>query len=225
MQSPQFPTQDDADVGNGIAPISQWHEAAQNLSKQITPALNHLHLDPSIGDILFRLRNLLHKPQSLDLSNDDLHDLTCFVVHRLLHLSPLSIQPSTSNTTATSGCFQCAIALYMLTIQGPTYFSHTRLQYDLTLRLKTHLEGLIDSLPLTHGSLTIWLLSIGIVASNGTPESNWYSTQARTAAATLELCTWDDIYICLQDILWLKVQRVNHIFRNKWEEIWTTIAA
>ncbi|KAF2191369.1 hypothetical protein K469DRAFT_732760 [Zopfia rhizophila CBS 207.26] len=212
MQSPQFPTQKDSGVGDGIAPISQWHEAATSLRDPVPPPLDNLDLDPAIGEILFRLRNLFHEPRRFDLSNTDLHDLTCFVLHRLLLWSPQSTHRDISPAPAISECVRYAVALYMLIIHGPTYFSHARLQYNTTLQLRAHLEGSLASLLLSYGSLALWLLSVGMVASDGTPECHWFTTQAGTAISSFVS-------------IWLKTQQAEYLFRQRWEEVWAITAA
>ncbi|KAF2267217.1 hypothetical protein CC78DRAFT_490705, partial [Lojkania enalia] len=220
MQSPQFPIQSDSGLGDGIAPISQWHEAATNLQDPAPPSLDNLILSPEIGEVLFRLRNLFMEPRSFDLSNTDLHDLTCFVLHKLLLWSPQSTGRNIPQSLAASQCVRHALALYMLIIQGPTYFSHARLQYNTTLQLKAHLEGSLSPLLLSHKSLAIWLLSVGMVTSDGLQECDWFSNQAKAIITAYDLYTWENILTHLEEILWLKTQQSEHLFRQQWQDVW-----
>lgn len=220
MQSPQFPTQNDFGNGDGIAPIPQWQEAAVNMRDHTPPSLNNPDLDPAVGNILLCLRKLFHEPRHFDLSSTDLHDLVCFVLHRLL--SPP--RPPTANgfspASAFSECIRYALVLYMFIIHGTTYFSHAQLQYSAIVQLRSDLESSLVSLGPNAGSLTFWLLSIGMVASEGTSESYWFRTQCGAAAETFGLSTWEAVQTHLEDILWSKTQPTEYQFKQRWEEIW-----
>ncbi|CAO2651657.1 Nn.00g042270.m01.CDS01 [Neocucurbitaria sp. VM-36] len=220
MKSPQFPTQDNLSAGGGIAPIPQWEEAGTSMRDIISPALDDIDLDPAISDILFRLRNLFHEPQRFYLSSTDLHDLACFVLHRLLPQSTPSTLNDILPVPALSDCVRYGLVLYILIIHGSTYFSHAQLQYNATVQLRYHLENLSALLLPKSGPLTLWLLSVGMVASDGTPESDWFMTQFRTAADTSGLSAWDDIQNHLKEILWSHSQQLDYVFRQRWEETW-----
>lgn len=223
-QSPQFPTQNDSGFGDGISPILQWQEAATSLQNPVPPPLDNLHLDSEIGEILFRLRSIFHSPRRLELSNTDLHDLACFVLHRLLLWSPQSTQCDILEAAEISQCVRYAVALYMLIIHGPTYFSHALLQANATLQLRVHLESSLTSLLLSHGSLALWLLSVGMVASDDTSGRCWFTAQARIAASALDLYIWEDMSIRLEEVLWLKTEQTECLFRQRWEEVWAITA-
>ncbi|KAF1847325.1 uncharacterized protein K460DRAFT_426042 [Cucurbitaria berberidis CBS 394.84] len=224
MQSPQFPTQDESGVGDGIAPIPQWQEAVIGMHNPIPPNLAKLDLDPAISDVLVRLRNLFHEPLRFDLSSTDLHDLACFVLHRLLSRPTRSTINDISQASAISECIRYGLVLYMFLIHGPTYFSHAQLQYNATVQLRTYLENMIASLLPNSGSLTLWLLSIGIVASNGTAESHWFTTQSATVSETPGLSNWEDVRIHLKEILWFNSHQVEYQFRQRWEELFRITA-
>jgi hypothetical protein len=222
-QHPQFATQDDACKGEGIAPISQWYESTAHLQHSPSPHLDNLDLDLDIRDTLSRLRMLFHEPQTVNLSTTDLHDLTCFALHRLLAWSPPSQLHNMSEQYYTSESVRCATALYMLLVHGPTYFSHAMLQYNLVVRLKSALEHSLTELVFSHPSLAVWLLSVGMVASEEMLESLWFTTQAGKASS-LVLSVWEDILENLKDILWSQTPLLEYTFRQKWEDVWAGIS-
>jgi hypothetical protein len=219
-QSPQFATQDDYGCGDGIAPIPQWYEATNEICSGLPTTLDIPLVDPEISDILCRLHNLFDSLQ-YTLPSADIHDLTLFVVHRLLLWAP---QPQLDDflcDLTASGSVRHALVLYLLAVQGPTYFPHARLQYVTALKLQAQLEHTWYAMLHKHSSLALWLLSVGMVSSDGLPEAQWFTTQALTAARTLQLQTWDDVAIHLQKIVWLSSQTVEPLFRNKWDVILT----
>ena len=219
-QTPQFSIQDSNGCGNGIAPIPQWYEATNNKNSTMLTTLDVPLLDPDILDTICRLHNLFDSSQYI-LCSTDLHDLTCFVVHKLLLWSP---QPSHGNfpcDLTASGSIRHALVLYMLVIQGPTYFTHAQLQYATTLKLQAQLEHTWYTMFLGHSSLAVWLLSVGLVASDGLPEGQWFAKRARTAADVLFLQTWDDVKVHLEEILWLDSRVAEPLFQQKWDGIWT----
>lgn len=219
MQAPQFPTQDGSGRGNGIAPIPQWYEATNNKNTGILMTLDVPLLDPDILDITCRLHNLFESDQYI-LCNTDLHDLTCFVVHKLLLWSPQPCDDNFPYDLIASGSIRHALVLYMLIIQGPTYFTHARLQYATALKLQVQLEHTWYAMLLNHSSLALWLLSVGIVACDGLPEGQWFTAQARTAIGVLFLQTWDDVKVHLKEIVWLDSRVAEPLFQRKWDEIW-----
>ncbi|PVH91334.1 hypothetical protein DM02DRAFT_678143 [Periconia macrospinosa] len=179
MQYPQFPTQDDsANAGEGIAPITQWHEAAQHDDNSASSVPKAMILDPSIGDILRRLRNLFGNPEHFVLTSLDFHDLTCFILHRLL-----GIETDWSLKTGTSEGVRVAIALYMLMLHGPSYYSHASLQYRLTQELRVYIEHCLGTITLIHAPLAIWLTSVGMVASKGSLDCDGSRARTRSSAA------------------------------------------
>ncbi|KAH6639845.1 hypothetical protein C7974DRAFT_139569 [Boeremia exigua] len=217
-QTPQFPAQDGNETDEAIVPISQWYEATSNINDTSPIALNVPVLDPDITDVLCRLHNLFDSNQH-SLSSTDLHDLTCYAVHRLLLWSP---QPQTNSflcDLAASGTVRHALVLYLLIIHGPTYFSHARLQYAIMLKLQAQMELSWFNMLYSHGSLTLWLLFVGMVASEGTPEGQWFANQARTATEFLGLQTWADVVVRLQGIVWLDSRAATSIFQQKWQEV------
>ena len=208
---PVFSAQDEFGAEDGIHPIPQWFK----LPRHVYPTLfiDELDLDPVICDSFLRLRNIFHSATWLDLPTTDLHDLTCFVLHKLLASS------DSSPISSTSKCVRSAIVLYMLIIHGPTYFTHARLQRTITFQLQAGLEEALTALLLTHPSLVVWLLSIGLVASEDTPESPWFTEQAKTAATSLELSSWNQIHNHLTEVLWLTSSHAGTLIRLRWELI------
>lgn len=219
MQSPQFTVQDRLGDGEGIAPIPQWHQATPNNRSHITSQLDNFSLDPAISDTFFRLHSLLHDPQLFAMSSTDLHDLACYVLHKLLSEPIQSGNLDDFLPSVASECLRYAMALYVLIIHGPAYFPHSELQYNTTMRLKHHLDKYFALPQPEHDELGLWLLSIGAVASENTNNSGWYMTQARRIAIALNVSTWEEIKNHLQKVLWFDIQHAEYDFQRHWTEI------
>ena len=212
--SPQFETQDDSGQGSGICAIRQWQSPCFVEHKD--PHLldfNELDLDPALRNIANRLRSILYSPASL--STTDLHDLTCFTLHRLLSLPSLS--SADSRAINTSECMRYAIAAYMFIIHGPTYYSHVHVLNTIIIQIKSHISTML-SVRECQDSLLLWLLTVGAVASIGTNENHWFRNEAITAAGTVGVQHWDDIEAHLSRVLWLGT-RPSVLFQQTWEDI------
>ncbi|KAJ3550272.1 hypothetical protein NM208_g61 [Fusarium decemcellulare] len=217
-RAPQFPTQDDFGLGDGVGPIFQWLLVPTDLDPE-DEAVFALDIDTALADILIRLRRLFHTPEDPSLSTTDLHDLTCFVVHRLLLLGPLVSENLTHS--ATSESLRHALALYMLIIHGTTYYSHADLANAIILQLRSHLTVSTRTGSI-HGPLEIWILSVGLVSTTIAADRQWFADKAATAAKALNLHTWEDVLACLKTVLWLETQR-GGMFRQQWAEIFTAM--
>lgn len=222
LGTPQFPTQDDFGFGDGVSTIPLWKNALFSTNQEYNHLdVQYLALNSSLQNVLSRLRNIFSRfsdtnPQKLpEISTTDLHDLTCFILHRLLPIGTPLDTPST--TDGTSNCMRSAISIYMLIVHGPTYYSHACLLGSLVLQLKNHLEfspGVYNA----DNSFKVWLLSLGMVASKETTSGGWFTNQAMILAPALELCSWKEILVHLKRILWLDTERAG-IFRQVWEEV------
>ncbi|EWY83780.1 hypothetical protein FOYG_13573 [Fusarium oxysporum NRRL 32931] len=211
--SPQYAIQDDLGIGDGVGPTLQWLLASSFLEIQ-DPVVDTLHLDREIADILTRLRGIFHQPNALSLLGTELHDLTCFVVHKLLLIPPLTDSPQ-------SECLRCAMTLYMLIIHGTTYYTHTELANSIIQRLKSQLQPLAGKTGNVFlGSLQIWVLSVTIVSATDPTDIQWLIYAAKIAANVMGLQSWDDVVVHLQNILWLETERAD-VFRQQWEAILT----
>ncbi|TVY36230.1 hypothetical protein LSUB1_G005076 [Lachnellula subtilissima] len=210
--APQFQTQDDFGFGSGIGSIPQWQLAGLDSENM---ALDDLDVDPAMSNIISRLRAISHEPQLSRLTSTELHDLTCYVTHKLLLLPPLS--PANPMRSAISECLRYALALYMLILHGTTYYSHEDLANTIMIHLKTHLEALAR-IKYDHGPLGIWAISMGMVAGVGTKDHQWFLNQARMAKIALGLQTWEDVLVSLESILWMRVEQLE-LFQEKWGDI------
>ncbi|KFY31944.1 hypothetical protein V493_00657 [Pseudogymnoascus sp. VKM F-4281 (FW-2241)] len=211
---PQFETQDDFGCGSGIESTLQW-QLASMASDQQEVSLDNFDVDPAVGNILARLRSIFHEPQLFNLTTTELHDLTCFVVHKLLLLPPLS--PAHPMQTSTSECLRYALVLYMLNIHGTTYYSCHHLVNTILVQLKKYYVALSHAND-PHGSLGIWLSSVGIMACTSTTDHQWFMDLACAAAAARSLHKWEDVLSHLQSVLWVRTQH-EAALRGKWEEI------
>lgn len=218
MQHPQFTTQDDSvSEDTGIAPILPWHKAAELYDDSAFPLTRTLGLDPIIGDILRRLRNLFHNPERFAISPPEFHDLTCFILHRLLILGS---QQAPHNGTSES--VRVAIAIYMLIIHGPTYYSHAGLQDKLTQELRVYLEECFGTVSSICAPLATWLVSVGMVASKGTAESLWFQAKAKDFTRNLGVYDWNGVLDHLEEVLWTPRVLTEQEFRESWELVWAT---
>lgn len=212
---PQFETQDDVGIGDGIPPIPEW---------QFEPTPNHACLselggddiDHAVKNVFLRLRNVFQRAQRIPLPPTRFHDLACFVIHRLL-FSVLEVSDDKSSSSI-SECLRHAMILYMFIIQGPTYFPHAVMMNTIAAQFVEQLKRL-ESIPRSSDSLDVWLLSIGVVASVGTANLQWLMDRARKTAASMQLNNWDDVLVHMKWILWLDLPKGENIFRAHWEPI------
>lgn len=211
---PQFETQDDVGIGDGIPPIPEWLLDTTVLPDNISE-LSSLHIDYLVWNVFIRLLNAFQRVQHTPFPPARLHDLTCFVVHRLLLSAPEMSSPQSSPVTE---CIRYAIILYMFTIQGPTYYSHAVILNMMVARFMEHLTRLYST-PHVPGSLDLWLFSNGLVASSGTPLYQWFMERARALAAELQMTNWDNVLSRIKCILWLETAHAEGIFRLHWDAI------
>ncbi|RHZ70737.1 hypothetical protein CDV55_107951 [Aspergillus turcosus] len=211
---PQFETQDDVGIGDGIPPIPEWQLDMTVLPDRIQE-LSCLDIDYSVWNVFIRLLNAFQRAQYTPFPPARLHDLTCFVVHRLLFSAPGMSSPQSSPV---SECIRYAIILYMFTIQGPTYYSHAVILNMIVGRFMEHLTRLYST-PHVPGSLDLWLFSNGLVASSGTPLYRWFSQRAGALATELQMTSWDEVLIRIKSILWLGTAHAEGIFRLHWDAI------
>ena len=202
--------------------MPQWmHHSFNALPDAGFVSLSDLGLDPTLKDIITRLRSIFvqHEiPVSLGrsrfLSTTDFHDLACFVLHRLLLLPPFETAVNLSATS--SECMRLGVSVYTFLIHGSTYYSHAVMVTSLVAQLKYHLERLVSSD--TSHSLLLWLMSIGTVASLGTNQNEWFRGLAITVSLPLGIGCWEDVEVHLRRVLWLD-SPATVLFQQTWEEI------
>lgn len=223
LMSPQFSTQDDYGNGDGIAPISQWVDITHSRQSNGSSLYQTLDLDAATYDMLCRLRILFQDTGGVTLSTTVFHDLVCFALHRLLDQAASRMTPGGASPSI-SESLRLALALYLLSVHGSTYFSHARLQHSLVSQLKIQIKVFMDPTYFEHDSLAIWLLSVGLAASYSTPEFNDFAAEASKAAASLGMHGWEDIKVHLKNILWLENDDAEYLFRQVWDRSWASAA-
>ncbi|PQE26655.1 C6 zinc finger domain-containing protein [Rutstroemia sp. NJR-2017a WRK4] len=211
MGHPQFETQDDVGVGHGIPPIPEW-QLPSSADDDCLSELRSMYIDPEVENVFKRLRNIFQRASQTPLSTTRLHDLTCFVVHRLLLLAPDTANPSSSPFTE---CIRCAIILYMFIIHGPTYYSHAVILNKIVSQFVENLDK-VDLEPRVYDSLIIWLLGIGMVASSGTVFYQRFTQKAHAASTSLQLVDSNAAVIRIKSILWLEMPLIEDAFRSHW---------
>ncbi|KAL3957100.1 hypothetical protein ACCO45_007678 [Purpureocillium lilacinum] len=190
--SPQFPVQDDDGFGDGLSPITQWRLAPSTTGFDTGP-FSDAAIDHDVAHILSRLRYIFEPLEQPRLTNADLHDLTCFAVHKLLLL------PET-----------------------PSGGWGWRIEQARSIRMPPkQIEALAES-PHLHGPLGIWAVSVGMASAADMDDAcAWFMEQGRFLARELDLVTWDDVLMQLQSVLWSEGNEP--LFRRQWIRLFDTI--
>ncbi|KAI9900982.1 hypothetical protein N3K66_005244 [Trichothecium roseum] len=229
MGHPQFQTQDDWGTGDGIPPIPEWqldnvahHDDFAIAASGLAGALNG---DVQVKNVLMRLRNIFRRAQTTPLEPTRLHDLTSFVIHRLL-----SSKPGTGGDNGNNGndplaqsdpvteCIRYATILYMFILQGPTYYSHEHMMSAISFDLKEQLQLFSSGSEMDY-SIHIWLLAVGMVASTGSPNHGWFLEEARGLVSTLQIDGWQEVFDHIKSVLWLDLLHSEHVFQSHWRYI------
>ena len=176
--------------------------------------LRDVDIDLGVANIFVRLRNVLQRAGRAPFPTTRLHDLTCFVVHRLLRLSP-----APGGTSRISECLRYAMVLFMLITHGPTYYSHGELQASVVGRLREQL-GLLEPEQGVHdGRLHFWILAVAMVSSAETAAYPQFLDWGCEAAVTLELKSGSDAMEAVKRILWLPSMPHEAIFQSHWDAV------
>jgi hypothetical protein len=211
---PQFETQDDCGTERGIPSIPQWY-LDPPIRRLYSSFLEDLMIDETIWNVFSRLRNVFERAQVIPLSTTQLHDLTCFVIHRLL---PSASDLTISFASPLAECMRYGVILYTLVIHGTTYYPHTFMLDQILRRFETQLQILETELR-AHDSLSVWLLTIGMAASTGTEHYHQLLRRARIVAASLQLNGWQGVTTHIENVLWLKTLQDEQLFRPHWDNI------
>lgn len=103
---PQFDTQDDVGRGDGIPPPPEWQldfssfALEEDLPRIFGSGTEVDDIDYEVSNVFMRLHDVFYRAQTVPLPTTRLHDLTCFVVHRLL---PSHTDKTESSTDDTAG--------------------------------------------------------------------------------------------------------------------------
>ncbi|KAJ5847991.1 hypothetical protein N7455_011948 [Penicillium solitum] len=214
MGHPQFETQDDFGIGDGIPPIPEWQFDSTALDDRLFD-LSTIEVDYAVKNVFNRLRNIFQRVRNIPFPATQLHDLTCFVIHRLL-LSALATTISLPSPMTES--IRYGIILYMFIAQGPTYYSHAVILNTILLRFMENLEHLAST-PRVYDLLDVWFAAVGMVASAGTAHHQQFMKRARDVAAALQLESFGDTLIHIKSVLWLEKPQCEDLFRSHWGTI------
>lgn len=220
--TPQFPTQDDTGHGDGVDPTAQWQLVSSTTLEGPGLVFSDSDLDPAMSIILMRLRTIFHRQQQTPLSSTDLHDLTCFVLHKLFLLPPFL--PPGSQRSLISECLRYAIVLYMLINHGTTYYSLQVVTATAFGKLDAYMGAVADLGHRMDSDLRLWILMVSTVARPGASGHEERVQQVRDAAAEIGLDTWDEALGRLEGVLWMST-RQDSPFRQIWEGIHPTSAS
>jgi hypothetical protein len=199
---------------DGLTPIPEWHWEGTAPHNSLLTELS-IDVDYAVANVFYRLRNIFNGTYQAPLPTTRLHDLTCFVIHRLLLTPPDTVELPSSLTTE---CLRYALILYMFIIHGPTYYSHAAVMDTIFARFLQHLKRLHATTHI-YASYEVWLLSIGLVASTRHTDYQWLTERAKTLAASLQLGNWDDAFVHIRRFLWLQTPQGEAIFRPPWHFI------
>ncbi|KAF9895350.1 hypothetical protein FE257_000254 [Aspergillus nanangensis] len=217
MGYPQFQTQDDVGIGDGIPAIPEWQLDSTALKQDDLSDLGYLDIDISVKNVFVRLRNAFKRAQHIPFHPTRLHDLTCFVIHRLLLPTPTSTDLQSSSPI--TECIRCAIILDMFIIQGQTYYSHAVILNTIVTRFIDHLKEL-DSSPHVYDNLDAWFCAIGMMASPDIAlHYSWFVERAHVTAISLNLANWEDTILRIKSVLWLERIQDEQIVRCHWDRI------
>lgn len=212
--NPQFETQDDFGTGRGIPSIPQWY-LDPHIYRPDSLHLEALMTDKTVCNVFVHLCSIFEKACSVPLSTTELHDLTCFVIHRLL---PSASDPMISSVSPLTECIRCGIILYMLIIHGTTYYPHTSILNQVLSRFETHLSTL-ETESQAYDSLSVWLVTIGMAASVGTEHYHRLLRRVRVVAASIQLSGWNTVVTHVKNVLWLETPQHEQLFRYSWDNI------
>ncbi|KAG0160173.1 Fungal transcriptional regulatory protein, N-terminal [Penicillium digitatum] len=216
MGHPQFETQDDFGIGDGIPPIPEWQFDSTVLDDQLFD-LSNIEVEYAVKNVLSRLRSIFHRVRNMPFQATQLHDLTCFVIHRLLLSAPATTISLPSPITES---IRCGVIIYMFIAQGPTYYSHAVILNTIMIRFMENLEHL-TSISRVYDSLDVWFAAVGMVASAGTPHHRWFMSRAREIAVALNLENFDVILFHIKSVLWLEKPQSEDLVRSHWDNIFS----
>ncbi|KAF3480343.1 uncharacterized protein GIQ15_05690 [Arthroderma uncinatum] len=199
MGHPQFETQDDVGVGDGIPLIPEWQLDLAGLHDDLPSKLSYIEISYTVWNVFIRLRNAFKRAKRVPLPATQLHDLTCFVIHRLL--LPVAEIPIPRESPITE-CIRYSTVLYMFIVQGPTYFSHAVIFNTILTRFMEYVVKL-ESESRSYDSL------------------DWLTEKVKAVAASLHLGSWGDVLIHINSVLWLETLRDGDTFRPHWDAIFT----
>ena len=204
-------------MGDGIPPVPEW-QASSDYTIHDVPEIYELRIDAEVRNVFQRLRNIFQLSQHAYLSNTRLHDLACFVIHRLLLSVP---DPALSLTSVNTERMRYAIILYMFIVHGPTYYSHTIIMETIVTRLMDFMRS-YEFGTYAYTSFDVWLSMVGTVASAGTVHYRWFLEKMEIMATSLCLSSWKDVFSHLSHILWLDSRKCRDLFHYHWEIVLDT---
>jgi hypothetical protein len=196
---PQFPVQDDEGFGDGIPPIPEWLSCSSTMEDDTIPELSWVFDDKIVRTALVRLRHIFKRVEGEPFPGTKLHDIVLFVTHRLLLSVP---DGNGSSPLPVTECIRYALVLYMFIIQGPTYYSHAVILNSIVTKYIANMERL-ESIPHVFDALDVWLLTIGSVASAGTPNHAFFAARIRNVCVHLDITDFHDMLEYIRSICWI----------------------
>jgi hypothetical protein len=221
--TPQFQIQDETGLIDKLGPVTKLEAVPLRAHQEPSlAAFADFDIDPVVDEVLTRSRVIFRRFGITDLQNSpaklsvaDRQDLASFIIHRLL-LLPCPINMDTESAIV-SEAIRYGISIYMFIIHGPTYYSYMSILKELVLHLKYHLTSM-SSIADVHEALSTWLFSIGIVASVGTEDNDWFVTHISALSIQLNLQNWEGVRANLKSVLWLE-GTFEMMFQQAWEQI------
>ncbi|KAL4911430.1 hypothetical protein BDW74DRAFT_142896 [Aspergillus multicolor] len=221
MGQPQFSTQDDFGIGDGIPLVPEWQPgiAANTFNNSHLLAILDFVTEQEVRNAFVCLRTAFNRAHQTPLSSTRLHDLTCFVIHRLLLSAPDSTGLAVPESPLTES-IRYATILYMFIIHGPTYYSHDVIMNSMVALLIRSLTYLDLSQQCENGDLlNVWITAIGLVAAAGTPNYTWFAERAQLLIRSLPMHGRDDVFPQIKRVLWLESGQLEEAFQVHWDAI------
>lgn len=182
------------------------------VSERSIVGLSKVDVEPQTWNTYLRLYSTFYHGKTKPLTPTRLHDLTSFVIHRLL---ATSLEPSETPTMTLSNCLARAIILYLLILQGPIYYTNAFMSSRTISQLLPHLAK--RTMSLTHASVDLWVAAVGLVASYGTPHYVLLQERVRLVSSFLHLAAWEDASSRIKDVLWLETPHMESVFQSHWD--------
>lgn len=211
---PQFDTQNDTGIGDGIPSIPEWQLGGSGVGNNLDQTIASI-TNTSARNVFVRLRRICERAEHIPLSATPLHDLAAFVLHRLI---PSTARDQNQPSSPFSECIRHGISLYMLVLQGPTYFSHAVLLNTLLVELDNSIR-LLNSKHREPQSTDVWMLSIGMVAAQDTRHASSFAKRAQIATSLLKIQGWDFVLSIMKQVLWLPTEKGEQTFSIPWRRL------
>ena len=223
-EAPQFPLIAEPSIESNLSTEELFATNIWGLSDN-----DHVHaaIEPEILETFALIQTFFARKQLKPQRSVALHDVTGFIVQKLLLCTPLTNLGKdmdvalSKSPSPLSKCFSFSLALYMLFVHGRTYYSHADLAQRLAAEVREHWALTLQQswCYTTFNILRPWILSVSLVAVEKPSNYEWFQEEARNAADALGLSTWEDVLLHLERVLWWSSLECSEFVRQSWLDI------